>query len=118
MAPDLEEHFTSVIKGAFPEHAEFQARRESGDICVYVDWKLGSDPVRPNKRSKTIRVCISREAISDYLNGSEVACKRADERLRKTVAERLHSFQPRHDAPPHAPAPVEQWTITTQLLNG
>ena len=66
MATDLEAHFLSVVKSEFPGHAELHVRKESGSICIYVDWKLGTAPERPNKRSTKIKICISEPAVDDY----------------------------------------------------
>jgi len=117
MADDLEKHFLAIVEREFPKHAELHVRHESGDICVYADWKLGNDPARPNKRSKKIRICVSRAAIDDYTDGSEQNRKSADERLRRAVAAQLQAFNPDHNVPAHVPVPIEQWTITTQMLN-
>lgn len=118
MPDDFEKHFLTVIEREFPEHAELRVQRESGDICIYADWKLGNDPARPNKRSKTIKICLSREAFNDYVSGGKQSRKSADERLRRAVAAQLKVFDPDHKVPAHVPAPIEQWTITTRILNG
>ena len=56
MTDDQKKHFLAIVKGEFPKHAECYVHRESGDVCIYVDWKLGDDPARPNKRSKRIKI--------------------------------------------------------------
>ena len=117
MADDLEKHFLAIVEREFPKHAEFHVRRESDDICIYIDWKLGNDLARPNKRSKKIKICISRAAIDDYTDGSEQNRKSADEKLRRVVAAQFQAFDPEHNVPAHVPVPIEQWTITTEMLN-
>lgn len=117
MADDFENHFVAIVERQLPKQAEFYMRRESDDICIYVDWKLSNDPARPNKRSKKIKICISRAAIDDYRNGGEQNRKSADEKLGKVLAAQLQVFNPEHNVPAHVPVPIEQWTITTEMLN-
>ncbi len=117
MANAVEEHFLAVVRPAFPRHADFHIRGESGDICIYVDWKLDNDPARPNKRSKKIKICISGEAVEDYANADNQNQKGADERLLKAVSGQLRAFSPDHNLPAHVPVPIEQWTITSQMIN-
>lgn len=117
MADAVEKHFLATIEREFPRHAELHVCRENDDICICVDWQLGNDPARPNKRSKKIRICISRAAVDDYTDGSEQNRKSADERLRRAVAAQLHMFKPDHNVAAHVPMPIEQWTIATEMLN-
>lgn len=117
MADDLEKHLLAIVEREFPRHAEFRVRRESGDICIYADWKLGNDPERPNKRSKKIKICVSQAAVEDYADGSDQNRKSADEKLRRVVAAQFKEFNPEHDVPAHGLVPIEQWTITTEMLN-
>ena len=117
MADDLQNHFLAIIERAFPKSAELHARRESGNICIYADWQLGDDPARPNKRSKKIKICIDQAALEDYTDADDGNRKSADQLLRKVVAAQLHAFNPDHNVPAHVPVPIEQWTITSQMLN-
>ena len=115
--PVVKNRFLATIKHEFPSHARFRICRENDAICIYVDWKLGTDPARPNKGSKMINICISCEAVDDYTDGSEQNRQSADERLRRVVAARLQVFDPDHNVAVHVPVPIEQWTITTEMLN-
>lgn len=117
MADDLEKHFLAIIEHEFPKNVELHARRESGNICIYADWKLRNDPARPNKRSKKIKICIDQAAVDDYTDGDDGNRRSANQRLRKVVAAQLQVFNPDHNVPAHVPVPIEQWTITTEMLN-
>jgi hypothetical protein len=117
MADDLDKHFLAIISCEVPKDAELYVHRESGSICVYADWQLGNDPARPNKRSKKIKICIDEAAVDDYADGDDGNRKSADQRLRKIVATQLQMFNPDHSSPAHVPVPIEQWTITTHMLN-
>lgn len=113
MADALDNHFLATIEREFPRRAEFHVRPENDDNCIYVDWQLGTDQARPNK----IKICISRAAVDDYTDGSEINRQHADARLRNTVAALLHVFNPDHNVATHEPVPTEQWTIATEMLN-
>jgi hypothetical protein len=117
MAVDVEKHFLDITTRELPAHAESHVRRESGDLCLYVDWKLGNDPERPNKRSKKIKICISQAALDDYVDGDDQNRESADVKFQQVIAAQLAVFQPDHNVPAHVPVPVEQWTITTQMIN-
>ena len=99
MADDLEKHFLAIIQREFPKNAELHARRESGNICIYADWKLGNDPARP-KRSEKIKICIDQAALEDYTDGGDGNRKSADQRLQKLVAAQLQVLVPIMMFPP------------------
>ena len=56
-----------LILHLFPPDAKIEID-EADDVVLRIDWKLGNDPERPNKRSRLIRVIIHREAIEDCRN--------------------------------------------------
>ena len=116
MGENIEKHFLAIIKAEFPKHADFRISRKD-DRCIYVSWKLGNHPERLNKRSKEIKICISREAVEDYMGSSDKDRPRADENLLRIVAAKFRTFNPEHNKSAHAPVPIEQWTITTEMLN-
>lgn len=100
-----------LIRPLFPPGAKIDSD-EGNDVVLRIDWKLGNDPERPNKRSRLIRVVISEEAIED--------CKdfnRAGKRFQKVIEERLSSFNAEHDKPRYAGSPVEEWMISTFDIN-
>ena len=112
-----DERISEIVGGVFPRHAEISERKQSGDLCLFVDWELRRDPARPNKRSRPIEVRISREAISDYANSNEAQRRDADARLAQHLTGRLASFDPEHDTPSHVPLTREQWVVSTHILN-
>lgn len=117
MTKEIESHFQSVVKNAFPKQAEFHTRDESGEICIYVDWKLMNDPDRPNKRSKKIMLRIIQSAVEDYACSRDKDKAGADNRLIHFVEENLKTFDPDHNSPVSIPAPIVEWIITTEILN-
>jgi len=82
------------------------------DVVLRIDWKLGSDPNRLNKRSRLIRVAISKEAIDDCTD-----FKIAASRFKKIIQDKLSFFNPDHDTPKYGSPPIEEWIISTLDLN-
>jgi hypothetical protein len=117
MTLELLNHFQAVVGSGFSKHAEFHSHNESGDICIYVDWKLMDDPDRPSKRSRKIKIRISQSAIEDYSDGRDKDRADADKRLRYFVGEKLKTFEPNHNSQPNIPVPIDEWTLTTEILN-
>ena len=53
-----------LIRPIFPPEASIEAD-ESNDVILRIDWLLGNDPERQNKRSRLIIIVISKEAVED-----------------------------------------------------
>jgi hypothetical protein len=111
------EHFTDLVTRTFPNHAEIMRADHDGDFRLIIDWRLGSDPQRPNKRSKSIELCISEEAVSDYANSNERQRRAADAGLARYLKEQLASFDPEHETPREIVPPRERWVVTTAMIN-
>ena len=81
---------------------------DSQDFCLDVDWKLGTDPGRPNKRSKKFRFIILEETIEDYKNiDNDYFRKSFDQRLLSYTTYTMDSFDPEYDIPYGAATPKE-----------
>lgn len=105
------EEWIELIRPLFPNDARIET--DAGDdVVLRIDWKLGSDPDRPNKRSRLIRVIIPREAITDCHD-----FKTAGSRFRKIIQDRLSVFNPDHDIPKYGSPPIEEWVISTFDVN-
>lgn len=111
------EHFSDIAKAVFPKQADIvRADKGGGDLRLLIDWRVG-DLNRPNKRSKSIELRISRDAMSDYANSNERQQKAADRQLRQQLRGKLSTFNPNHDAPAHVVPPREEWIIGTADIN-
>ena len=99
--------WVKLIRPLFPRNAriEIDAGR---DVILRIDWKLGNDPARPNKRSRLIRVIISEEAIADCAD-----FKQAGSRFKKIIEDKLSGFHPDHDTRRCGTPPKEKWIIST-----
>jgi len=88
------------------------------DMVILATWRLSTDTLRPRKRSRTIRIVISAEALQDYVRGSDGVRLASDERFLTWLRDQLHSFNPNHDVPLGVdPTPVT-WPVSTLDLNG
>lgn len=100
----------TIKAGIFPNNAEFTILpiHGNGDFTCEIDWKLPSNPQRPNKRSSTIKILISREALEqcehtcDYTNKFITAIKT-----------KFETFTPDHTKSGNDLPPVVTWNITS-----
>jgi hypothetical protein len=114
----FEDQIVEVIRAAMPNGSDIRVVPSVEAVEVCVSWKLNDDPERPNKMSKTIRITVSREAADDFASASGASREEAFRRVSGYLAQRLREFDPKHNVPRDEPPPVEQWVITTNLLNG
>ena len=114
---DGAERLRHVAEGVFPGGARFIVVGES-DVVLLVSWKLSTDPARRNKRSKTVRVTLSEEAMSDYRRGAAGERDAADARFAALLKTKLGQFDPDHDTPLGTEPPIERWKVGTVELNG
>jgi hypothetical protein len=102
----------------FPTGTRLIVLTAEDDLVLLASWRLGTDPLRPNKRSKTVRIGISQEALEDYSRGVDGQREYADQRLESLLRRRLAQLDPSHDAPLGTEPPMEKWQISTIELNG
>jgi hypothetical protein len=115
---DQQERLRSVAEKIFPTGTRLILVPGEGDFVLLASWKLGTDASRPNKRSKTVQIGISREAMEDYAQGVNGQREYADHRLELLLRKRLAQLDPSHDAPLGTEPPMEKWQIGTIELNG
>lgn len=118
MDSELVNHWFGNIRSLFPGHAEFRFPVSGAANLFVIDWKLNTDPARPNKRSKTINLYFSPEAVDDYLASADAKKGEADVRLQEFVAAQLTRFNPDHDTRVDQIPPAGTWIVTTEILNG
>jgi hypothetical protein len=114
----IEDKILQAIQAAMPQGAEIRVVPGVGALNVGVFWKLNDDPERQNKMSKTIAIAVSHEAVADFASASAANQAGAYQRVGNFLAQKLAQFDPQHNAPKYEPPPVEQWTITSALVNG
>jgi hypothetical protein len=101
-----------------PAIAEIQVVPGVDSLNVAVSWKLDDDPERPNKMSRTISICVSREAAEDFASASAADQRGAFSRVVAFLSAKLSTFDPKHNVPKYGGPPVEQWVISTEVVLG
>lgn len=114
----FEDQILQAIKAAMPADAEIQVTPGIGSLNVGVSWKLNDDPERPNKMSKTIAICVSHEAAQDFASASAANQSGAYRRVSAFLTQKLARFDPTHNAPKNEAPPIEQWTISSEVVVG
>jgi hypothetical protein len=107
-----------LIEAQLPEDPRVLSTGSGSEVIILVTWRLKTDPTRPNKRSRMIRIVISQEAVEDYMRGSGGERIASDRRLVTWFREQLKKFEPDHDAPLGVDPPGVAWALDTRLLNG
>jgi hypothetical protein len=103
--------WVKLIRPLFPKNARIEITA-GADVVLRIDWKLGTDPSRPHKRSRLIRVIISEEAI-----GACTDFEKAGSRFRNLIENRLSTFHPEHSTPRCGTPPREEWIVASQDVN-
>lgn len=102
---------TELLRPFFPPAADIQSIETLEGITLFVCWKLGSDPGRPNKRSKEIRLHISRETIDDYAGAPFGVRSRIELRMVANLRMALKTFSPEHASAPWERVPIIDWHL-------
>ncbi len=113
MSKSFVKGWIDVIRPLFPKNARIiEKTAGDDDVVLEIDWKLGNDPSRPNKRSRLIRVVISELVITDCRD-----FKIAGSRFETIIRDRLSVFKADHETPKYSSSPVEEWVISTFDVN-
>ena len=115
---DQKERLRAVAERVFPTGTRLIALPGEGEFVLLASWKLGTDPLRPNKRSKTVRVGVSPEALEDYGRSAMDEREYADRKFESFLRKHLARLDPSHDAPLGTEPPMEKWHFGTIELNG
>ena len=111
-----------MAERVFPEGARLlEMPSGEGELGVWrmlVSWKLGTDPTRPHKRSKTVRIIVGSEALEDFTRSPFGAREAANGRFERWLRTELERFDPNHETPNGVEPPVVPWQIGTVELNG
>ncbi|MFY9329038.1 MAG: hypothetical protein WAO76_13645 [Georgfuchsia sp.] len=114
----FENQILQAIKAVMPTNAEIQVVPGISELNIGVSWKLNDDPMRPNKMSKTISVCVSHEAAQDFASASSVNQGEAYQRVAEFLSAKLAQFDPQHNSPKCETPPVERWVISSAVVLG
>jgi hypothetical protein len=111
-------HLQSVVARSFSSEARIAAVAERPDLVLIISWKLETDPKRPDKRSKTIRLVLEEEALIEYAAAPPRHRQMGDARLEEHLTDQLRRFDPDHRAAFGHEPPVVLWTIGAVTLLG
>ena len=117
MNKDLHKHWFDQIRPLFPDETEFTPFEDFDDFITQASWKLNTDPERPNKRSKKVKIIIPSDVIDDYENKSTAKKQEDDKSLLQHVKQFLKEFDPDHDTPKENPVPEVDFVIGGNVLN-
>jgi hypothetical protein len=115
---DWSTHLRSVVVRSFSPEARIATVAERPDLVLTISWSLETDPERPSKRSKTIRLVVEEEALLDYADAPRGQRQMGDARLQEHLTEQLMRFDPHHRASFGQDPPVVLWTIGAVTLLG
>ena len=114
---DFSNHFRELVKRELGDDPRVLVPRGAQDMMILATWRLSSDSLRPNKRSRMIRIVISQEALADYARCGDDLRLARDERFRAWFRQQLSAFDPNHDAPLGVEPPSVTWPLSTGVLN-
>lgn len=116
--PNHHDRLRAIAEKIFPAGTRIIVPPGEGYYVLLASWKLGTDSTRPNKRSKTVRIALTEEAMADYTRGANGQREYADARFEASLRSRLERLNPSHDTALGSEPPVEKWLINTIELNG
>jgi len=118
MKIELKNHWKSLLQTVFQDGTDFDVvDPDASYFRAKVRWKVGTDPDRPNKMSKTIIITVPREAASDYANKNDDQRRSDDTKLREFVKSKLANHDPDHDNPKDSKPPKVEWLAGSNVLN-
>lgn len=86
--------------GIVAENPEFQFFNAAGATLIACEWPIINDPERPNKRSRQIRITITRELTDMLLLAGEGDFERMLRRMLEVMERRMRNWGgPDPDAP-------------------
>lgn len=113
----IKEKILKAVRAVMPPNSEIRIGQE--DNCAFnlaVSWKLNDDPEQPNKISRPISICVSREAAQDYASASAARQDAVHQRVVAFLSAKLEDFDPMHDVSRYEIPPVTRWVISSGVI--
>ncbi len=117
MNNELRNHWKSLLQPVFPVGTEVDVDPNTSDFRAEVRWKVGTDPDRPNKMSKSIFIIVPSETENDYANKNDTQRQSDDMKLLKFVESNLDNHDPDYDVPKGVKPPEIEWVAGSTVLN-
>jgi hypothetical protein len=114
---DYGNHFRDLVERQLGDDPRILVPRGAQDMMILATWRLSSDALRPNKRSRMVRIVISQEALEAYARAGQEARLAGDERFVAWFRRQLSTFDPNHEAPLGVEPPSVTWPVSTDVLN-
>ena len=110
------DEWRELVISAFSSDADVNVNPYTDDFEAEASWPIPTAEC-PNKRSKTVNLVISQEAVRDWLEKDESRRERDKQKVEKWIRNKLESFDANHEAPRDQLPPQVDWIIGTEVLN-
>ena len=110
------DEWRELVIFAFSSDADVNVNPYADDFEAEASWPIPTAEC-PNKRSKTVNLVISQEAVRDWLEKDESRRERDKQKVEKWIRNKLESFDDGHEVPRDQPPPQVDWIIGTEVLN-
>lgn len=114
---DYSNHFRELVKSQLGDDPRILVPRGAQDMMILATWRLSGGALRPNKRSRMIRIVILQDALEEYARGSDEVRRASDERFVAWFRRQLSTFDPHHDSPLGVEPPAVTWPVGPAVLN-
>jgi len=104
---------TETLLDLLPKNAVLTVEDNKTEYLARFDWPITTDPDRPHKRSKMVKINIHENAIRDLLEvGNKVEAKTLID-LETYFKNQLSQFEPNHNTPKGKFEPIEKWEVAS-----
>jgi len=110
------DEWRELVISAFSSDADVNVNPYTDDFEAEASWPIPTAEC-PNKRSKTVNLVISQEAVRDWLEKDESRRERDKQKVEKWIRNKLESFDDGYEVPRDHPPPQVDWIIGTEVLN-
>jgi hypothetical protein len=112
----IETRLAATLKARLVGNARQLMFFDAGDVVILVYcWPLNTDPVRPSKFSKTIKVVVPFDLLTALEGQSPDRLDQSLENIGQWFEARLAAFNPDHSIPLYTSPPVERWDLAASV---
>ena len=108
-------YFRALVAERLTDDARIFASFSAGDVVILATWRVRSEPERPAKRGRPVRIVIPVEAVESYVRGSDRERRAAERRFVEWLDAQLAGFDADHDSPPGVEPPEALWKVDRRL---
>lgn len=111
----IHDTIAQIANSVMPPNAEIRENPQTEHYQAVISWNLNDDPLRPNKKSKTIILKVSCEVLEDIPNLPKAQRVKVMSRIETYLRCKLNYFDPHHDTPYGTPSPSVTWVIDSTV---